>query len=152
MLPGNHSVFLWCICSCLSSKNHLKVLDDNIIPFLCFSNLQYHLSGEKTCTSPCHHNCPFPAFILTCCCSVAKSWSALCDLVDCSTPGFPILHYLLEFAQTHVPWVGNAIQLSHPLSSSSSASVFPSIRVFSNGQPVYLFTPLLLELVSSLPL
>ena len=37
--------------------------------------------------------------------------------MDCNTPGFPFLHYLLEFAQTHVHWVGDAIQLSHPLSS-----------------------------------
>ena len=36
--------------------------------------------------------------------------------MDCSTPGFPVLHYLLEFAQTHVHWDGNAIQPFHPLS------------------------------------
>ena len=52
-------------------------------------------------------------------------------------PGFPVLHHLPEFAQTHVHWVSVAIQPSHPLSSPSppaffSASVFPSIRVFSN--------------------
>ena len=35
--------------------------------------------------------------------------------MDCSTPGFPVLHYLLEFAQTHVHWVTDAIQPSHPL-------------------------------------
>ena len=35
--------------------------------------------------------------------------------MDCSTPGFPVLHYLLEFAQTHVRWVDDAIQPSHPL-------------------------------------
>ena len=35
--------------------------------------------------------------------------------MDCSTPGFPVLHYLLEFAQIHVHWVGDAIQPSHPL-------------------------------------
>ena len=39
--------------------------------------------------------------------------------MDCSTPGFPVLHYLLEFAQTHVHWVGDAIQPSHPLLSPS---------------------------------
>ena len=39
--------------------------------------------------------------------------------MDCSTPGFPVLHCLLEFAQTHVHWVGNAIQPSHPLSPPS---------------------------------
>ena len=35
--------------------------------------------------------------------------------MDCSMPGFPVLHYLLEFSQTHVHWVNDAIQPSHPL-------------------------------------
>ena len=39
--------------------------------------------------------------------------------MDCSIPGFPVLHYLLEFAQTHIHWVSDAIQPSHPLSPSS---------------------------------
>ena len=53
--------------------------------------------------------------------------------MDCSTPGLPVLHYLLEFAQTHVHWVGDAIQPSHPLSPLLLLPpVFPSIRVFSN--------------------
>ena len=58
---------------------------------------------------------------IPCCChrSVGKSHPTLCDPIDCSTPGFPVLHYLLEFAQTHVHWVGDAIQPSHPLSPSS---------------------------------
>ena len=43
----------------------------------------------------------------------------LCNPMDCSTPGFPVLHYLPEFAQTHVHWVGDAIQPSHPLSPLS---------------------------------
>ena len=34
--------------------------------------------------------------------------------MDCSTPGFPVLHYLLEFAQAHVHGVGDAVQPSHP--------------------------------------
>ena len=52
---------------------------------------------------------------------------------DCSAPGFPVLHHLPEFAQTHVHCVSDAIQTSRPLSSPSPpASVFPSIRVFSN--------------------
>ena len=42
----------------------------------------------------------------------------LCNHMDCSTPCFPVLHYLLEFAQTHVHWFGDAIQSSHPLSST----------------------------------
>ena len=53
------------------------------------------------------------------CCSVTQSCPTLCDPTDCSTPGFPVLHCLLEFAQTHVHWVHDAIQPSHPLSPSS---------------------------------
>ena len=51
--------------------------------------------------------------------SVAQSCPTLCDPMDCSTPGFPVHHQLLEFTQTHVHWVGDAIQASHPLSSPS---------------------------------
>ena len=51
----------------------------------------------------------------------------LCDPMDCSTPGFPVLHHLPKFAQIHVHWVGDAIQPPHPL-SSPSPSISPSIR------------------------
>ena len=65
--------------------------------------------------------------------SAAQSCLTLCDPMDCSTPGFPVHHQLLEHAQTHVHRVGDAIQPSHPLSSPSPPpSSFPSIRVFSN--------------------
>ena len=53
------------------------------------------------------------------CCSVAKLCPTFCNPMDCSTPGFSILHYLLEFAQSHVHWAGDAIQPSHPLSPPS---------------------------------
>ena len=55
-----------------------------------------------------------------------------CNPMDCSMPGFPVLHHLPELTQTHVHPIGDAIQPSHPLSSPSLPSVFPSIRVFSN--------------------
>ena len=59
-----------------------------------------------------------------------------------STPGLPVYHQLLEFTQTHVHPVGDAIQPSHPLSSPSPpASVFPSIRVFSNDSAVHIRWP-----------
>ena len=61
------------------------------------------------------------------CCSVAQSCPTLCDPKDCSTPGFPVLHYLQECTQIHVHLVDDAIQPSHPL-----PSIFPDIRVFSN--------------------
>ena len=49
---------------------------------------------------------------------VPQSCPTLCDPVDCSMPGFPVYHQLLELAQTHVHQVSDAIQPSHPLSSS----------------------------------
>ena len=49
--------------------------------------------------------------------SVAQSCLTLCDPMNRSTPGLPVHHQLLEFTQTHVHWVGDAIQPSHPLLS-----------------------------------
>ena len=48
--------------------------------------------------------------------SVTQSCPTLCDPMNCSTPGLPVHHQLPEFTQTHVHWVGDAIQPSHPLS------------------------------------
>ena len=59
------------------------------------------------------------ACIFCCCCSVAKSCPTLCDPINGSMPGFSVLHYLPEFTQTHVHWVRDAIQPSHPLLSPS---------------------------------
>ena len=58
---------------------------------------------------------------------------------DCSTPGFSVLHYLLEFAQTHVHWVempSNHVILCRPLLLLSS--IFPSIRVISNESALHI--------------
>ena len=49
--------------------------------------------------------------------SVAQSCPTLCDPMNRTTPGLPVHHHLLDFTQTHVHQVGDAIQLSHPLSS-----------------------------------
>ena len=51
--------------------------------------------------------------------SVAQSCLTLCDPMDCCTPGLPVHHQIPEFTQTHVHWVDDAIQPSHPLSSPS---------------------------------
>ena len=51
--------------------------------------------------------------------SVTQSCPTLCDPMNCSTPGLPVYHQLPKFTQTHVHWVGDAIQPSHPLSSAS---------------------------------
>ena len=58
--------------------------------------------------------------------SEAQSCMTLCDPMNCSTPGLPVHHQLLEFTQTHVHWVGDAIQPSHPLSSPSPPAFNPS--------------------------
>ena len=80
---------------------------------------------------------------VACCCSVAKSCSALCDPMDCSVLGSPCLHYLPEFAQIHVQWVSDAIQPSHSLLPFSLPSIFaasgsfPMSRLFaSRGQSI----------------
>ena len=63
----------------------------------------YIISSQKSSGNHC------------CCCSVTQSCPNLCDQTDYSMPGFPVLHHLPEFAQTHVHWVSDAIQPSHPL-------------------------------------
>ena len=64
--------------------------------------------------------------------SVAQSCPTLCDPMDCSMPGFPVHHQLPEPAQTHVHWVSDAIQPSHPLLS-------PSPPIFNLSQHQGLF-------------
>ena len=62
--------------------------------------------------------------------------------MDCSTPGFPVLHYFLEFAQTHIHCVYGTIQLFHPLSPLLLLpSAFPSIRVFSSELALHIRWP-----------
>ena len=55
--------------------------------------------------------------------SVAQSCPTLCDPINSSTPGLPVHHQLPEATQTHVHWVSDAIQPSHPLSSPSSPAL-----------------------------
>ena len=58
--------------------------------------------------------------------SVSQLCPTLCDPMNCSMPGLPVHHQLLEFTQTHVHWVSDAIQPSHPLSSPSPPAPNPS--------------------------
>ena len=67
--------------------------------------------------------------------SVAQLCLTLCDPMDHSTPGLPVHHQLLESTQTHVHWVGDAIQPSHPLSSLLLLpSIFPASGSFQISQ------------------
>ena len=82
--------------------------------------------------------------------SVTQSCPTLCDPVDCSTPGFPAHHQLLELAQTHVHRVGDAIPFSSCLQSFRASGSFLIIQLFTSGgqghysPPKYFspFTPL----------
>ena len=74
------------------------------------SQLQSHPLWEKSSNS--RSRAPYPIA-----CSIAKLCPTFCDPIDCSTPDFPVFHYLLEIAHIHVHWVSDAIQPSHPLSS-----------------------------------
>ena len=72
--------------------------------------------------------------------SVARSCSTLCDPMDYGTPGFPVLHQLLELAQTQVHWVSDAIQPPHSLLSPSPPAFnlsqhqsFPASQFFTSG-------------------
>ena len=69
-----------------------------------------------------------------CCCSVAKSCLTLCNPIDCSTPGPPVLHYFLEFAQIHVHCVSDAIWPSLPLLPPSPFAFNLSQRQFNSVQ------------------
>ena len=64
--------------------------------------------------------------------SVTQLCLTLCDPMDCSMPGLPVYHQLLEFIQTYVCWVSDAIQPSHPLLSPS-----PSVFNLSQHQGVF---------------
>ena len=73
--------------------------------------------------------------------SATQSCPTLCDPMDCNIPGLPVHHQLLEFTQTHVRWVGDAIHPSHRLLPPSLLflpSIFPSIRVFSNESVLHI--------------
>ena len=71
---------------------------------------------------------------------VTQSCPTLCDPMDCTTPGFPVHHLILDLAQTHAHRVGDAIQPSHPLLSLYPPSfnhlqivVFPISQFFASG-------------------
>ena len=127
---------------CFSALKGLCWNCHDAIP-LCSAIKQTRLSNWTTAKILYLGTCIFPIFLtLTnpglffccccCCCLVTQSCPTLWDPMDCSTWGFPVLHYLPEFAQTHVHWVGDAIQPSHPLSP-------PSPRTLSLSQYQGLF-------------
>ena len=96
---------------------------------LHFSNAAFFQHKSKACGKPMWSE-SISAF---CCCLVAQLCLTLCDPMDCSTPGFPVLHHLLELLklmsiESVMPF--NHLILCHSL--LLLPSIFPSIRVFSN--------------------
>ena len=110
----------------------LRIMDPTSSSFTALAGLHHGNLSNNSETWILNPSC--------CHCSVVQLYLTLCDPMDCSTPGLPILHHLLEFAQIHVHRVGDAIQPSHPLPLSSPLSlIFPSITSFPVSQ---LFTSL----------
>ena len=101
----------------------------------CPSTTSY-LSFFQDLSTPCYHKwcCHgYPCFSSVQFSSVAQSCLTLCYPMNCSTPGLPVHHQFPEPTQTHVHWLGDAIQSSHPLlSPSPPAFNLSSIKVFSS--------------------
>ena len=95
------------------SSREVSSVFQGLLVVLSLNQLEAH-EGRDLSTKYLLLVLPAPQFS-----SVAQSCPALCDPVDCSMPGFPVHHQLLELAQTHAHRVGDAIQPSHPLSSPS---------------------------------
>jgi len=125
-LPVNLVVNEKCVFgSSISRKELSEEIQVLFVPHPCFlltiRQLSQHdrilLSWKLQMTKPC---------------SVSQSSPALCHPMDCSTLGFPVLHHLPELAQTHVHWVGDAIEPSHPLSHPPSP---PAFNLFPASKP-----------------
>ena len=98
-----------------------RCLTNYSYPFKCWF---YNLQNHQWCSISFFLKNHIISFIL-----VAQSCPTLCNPMDCSMPGFPVHHQLWELAQTHVHWVSDAIQPSHPLSSNHKA-----IKIKMKGQ------------------
>ena len=91
--------------------------------------------------SKCSYICTYAKSLLPCCFSGTRLWLTLCHSMDYRAPSFSVFPCLvLEFAQTHVLWVDDAIQPSHPVVPFSScpqsfpaAGSFPMSWLFSSG-------------------
>jgi len=121
----------------------LRILNGDV------DNCYLSLTTAKRCASPLISHVVFTIMLQVKCCScltdrkpelcrVTRCWRlhqfssvtqlcpTLCDPMNCSTPGLPVHHHLLEFTQTHIHQVSDAIQPSHLLSSPSPPALSPS--------------------------
>ena len=114
------------MCSGTWRQYHYSILQDTILSLKVLSHNWHHnwvSSKQFHCEARAAssrwwnlwqdlliYRCKFTQFS-----SVSQSCLTLCDAMDCSMPGFPVHHQLLEFTQTPVHWVSDAIQPTHPL-------------------------------------
>ena len=142
---SQHCSFRFCkFISSVYKVNHLSDLHQyiqntvNVIHITSIRHLKWEDNMKKKFIFICRYrdsgneNAEAAIWLFSGCCSVTQSRLTLCEPMDCSTPGFPVLHHLLELAQTLVHWVCDAIQPFHPLSS-------PSPPVFNLSQHQDLF-------------
>ena len=98
---------------------HFLCVQDLVLSYLsCVTltkSLYFHFQNVNSTHITIMWDCDEVCF----CCLIIKSYLNLSDPLECSTPGLPVLHYPLKFAQIHVHWVSDTIQLSHPLSTPS---------------------------------
>ena len=119
----SHNWLSWIWKFALNEENaHVCVILDNLPQVCCVLNIGLMV--------PCALRKESLKWLF--CVSVAQSCPTLRDPMDCSMPGSPVPHQLMELAQTHIHRVSDAIQRSRLLLSPFLPSVFPSIRVFSN--------------------
>ena len=128
-----HFSFIWILNTIIDITTHVAFIKLNTTSI--FSSILWEIfkvgnNGPYVSLFPVPLCLPHPYF---CCCSVTQSCTILCDAMDCSMPGFPVLHHLPQLAQTHIHHVGDTIQSSCPLLPLFLLpSILPSISVFSN--------------------
>ena len=111
----NLSLTIYLVLSSGRSRFITRVGNLSRVSILCINvNWDIHFVAFIRSTRSCYCGYSFG-------CSDAKSCPTPCDPMDFSIPGFPVLHNLPEFAQTHVPWVSDAIQSSYLFPSSLPA-------------------------------
>ena len=128
LLLGQSSKLLGLDATFFSSR--IPICFFKLAPILCWNSPSFHLVYLSV------------VFKMLCCCSVAQSCLTLCNPMDCSTPGFPVLHYfpeLLKFMSIESVMPFNHLILCRPL--LLLPSIFPSIRVFSNGLALCISCP-----------
>ena len=101
-----------CMIHLFNFSKHSVELTLSSLEYPCLS-ISFHVPG-------CLSYSPLQYQQFFYCCSVTQLGPIICDPMDCSMPGLPVHHQLPELTQTHVHWVGDAIQPSHhPLLSPS---------------------------------